>query len=99
MRISADKAATIRALAKKHFGDDATVYLFGSRADDSRRGGDIDLYISVPEVLENKARAVLKFNADLQISLGEQRIDVIVRDARTKPLPIHEEAVRKGVRL
>jgi uncharacterized protein len=59
----------------------------------------MDLYVSVPELLKNKARAVLKFNADLQVSLGEQRIDVIVRDGRTRPLPIHEEAARTGVRL
>jgi predicted nucleotidyltransferase len=99
MRIPSDKAEIIRSLVRKHFGDNASVYLFGSRVDDSRRGGDIDLYISVPGVLQNKARAVLKFNADLQIALGEQRIDVIVRDAATKHLAIHEEAARTGVRL
>lgn len=99
MRLTSKKAETIRKLVRKHFGDNASVYLFGSRVDDTKRGGDIDLYVSVPEVLENKAGAVLKFNADLQISLGEQRIDVIVQDGGTEPLPIHEEAARTGVRL
>jgi len=99
MRLHPDNAEIIRVLVRKHFGDNASVYLFGSRVDDSKRGGDIDLYVNVPEVLENKARAILKFNADLQIALGEQRIDVIVRDEATKPLAIHEEAARTGVRL
>jgi predicted nucleotidyltransferase len=99
MRLASDKAEIIRTLVRKHFGDQASVYLFGSRVDDSKRGGDIDLYVSVPDVLEDKARAMLKFNADLQIALGEQRIDVIVRDATTRPLAIHEEAARTGVRL
>lgn len=99
MRLSVQKAETIRRLVREHFGDNASVYLFGSRVDDARRGGDIDLYVSVPEALENKGQTELKFQADLQISLGEQRIDVIVQDGATESLPIHEEAARTGVRL
>jgi len=99
MRLSAREVAVIRSLARRHFGEDANVYLFGSRVDDSKRGGDIDLYVDVPRVMDDKARAVLEFNADLQVSLGEQRIDVIVRDAATKPLAIHDEARRTGVCL
>ncbi len=99
MRLSASEVAVIRSLARKHFGEDANVYLFGSRVDDSKRGGDIDLYVDVPRVMENKVRAVLEFNADLQVSLREQRIDVIVRDGATRPLAIHNEARRTGVPL
>lgn len=99
MRLSPDLAQKIRRLVREHFGEKASVYLFGSRVDDTKRGGDIDLYIDIPENLEDKAGVVLRFNANLQATLGEQRIDVIVRDGATKPLPIHEEARRTGVRL
>lgn len=99
MRLSPHAVAAIRSLVREHFGNKASVYLFGSRVDDTKRGGDIDLYVDIPENLEDKAGAVLRFNASLQASLGEQRIDVIVRDGATKPLPIHEEARRMGVRL
>jgi predicted nucleotidyltransferase len=99
MRLSPDLAQKIRSLVREHFGDEASVYLFGSRVDDSKRGGDIDLYVDIAEILKDKAGAVLRFNANLQATLGEQRIDVIVRDGATKPLPIHEEARRTGVRL
>jgi predicted nucleotidyltransferase len=34
------------------FFEKGQVYLFGSRADDSKKGGDIDLYMVVPN-LEN----------------------------------------------
>lgn len=57
------------------------------------------MYVDIAEILKDKAGAVLRFNANLQATLGEQRIDVIVRDGATKPLPIHEEARRTGVRL
>ena len=99
MRLTEHALSVIRHLVRQHFGDKANVYLFGSRVDDTKRGGDIDLYIDIAEKLENKAGAVLQFNAQLQVSLGEQRIDVIVRDGATRPLPIHEQARRTGVRL
>jgi len=99
MRLTEHALSVIRQLVRQHVGDMANVYLFGSRVDDTKRGGDIDLYIDIAEKLENKAGAVLQFNAQLQVSLGEQRIDVIVRDGATRPLPIHEQARRTGVRL
>ena len=43
MRLTAEQIAAIKFLATECFGDHAIVYLFGSRADQSRRGGDIDL--------------------------------------------------------
>ena len=48
MRLSANVATVLTRLAKKHFGEEAKVRLFGSRVDDSARGGDIDLQIFAP---------------------------------------------------
>ena len=44
MRLSKKELETIKNSIKDTFGD-AVVYLFGSRVDDSKTGGDIDLYI------------------------------------------------------
>ncbi len=99
MRLSSRSTSIITTLAQKHFGADASVYLFGSRADDSARGGDIDLYIEVPKELSDKFRTTNAFNAELQRMLGEQKIDVIVRDGNTVLLPIHVEARTHGVRI
>ena len=43
MRLSPNAAKIIHNAVHTHFGDDAEVWLFGSRVDDSRKGGDIDL--------------------------------------------------------
>ena len=99
MRLSARSAAIITELARKHFGIDASVYLFGSRTDNASRGGDIDLYIEVPQELSEKFRIEKAFSADLQRTLGEQKIDVIVRDGQSALLPIHVEALNNGVRI
>jgi len=45
MRLSNDSMLTIKQAVTLIFGKDAKVYLFGSRADDAKKGGDIDLYI------------------------------------------------------
>ncbi len=45
MRISNFETNSIVFNTKKIFGHQARVYLFGNRVDDSKKGGDIDLYI------------------------------------------------------
>ncbi|MCG6870416.1 MAG: nucleotidyltransferase domain-containing protein [Gammaproteobacteria bacterium] len=79
MRLSEGEVAIIRQSAESVFGDQAQVWLFGSRVDDSRRGGDIDLLIRpAPGVSENLLRGKIRFLGMLGRALGERRIDVII---------------------
>ena len=41
MRLPARQLTVIRDLARKHFGESAIVYLFGSRVDDALRDGAV----------------------------------------------------------
>ena len=45
MRLSKREIEVILQVAEDIYGTDVKVYLFGSRVDDSRRGGDIDLLV------------------------------------------------------
>ena len=49
--------------------------LFGSRADDSQRGGDIDLLIVSRNI---KLRERLRLQSKLEDALGLQKIDVMI---------------------
>jgi predicted nucleotidyltransferase len=101
MRLNAYQVAAIQNAAKHHFGEDAEIWLFGSRVDDQRRGGDIDLYIETDrEDPEDISRRQIKFLAALYMQIGEQKIDVLVK-SRTKEeaLPIYRIAREEGVRL
>ncbi len=59
MRLTELQIQTIKALSKKHVGSETKVYLFGSRTDDLKRGGDIDLLI------RNKNEQVLTLDAKI----------------------------------
>jgi len=96
VRLSERYRRIIRETAERIFGAGTEVYLFGSRVDDTRRGGDIDLYI-VPgektELFEKKSR----FLAQLWSLIGEQKIDVII--AKDPERPIEKIARKEGIRL
>ena len=76
--------------------------LFGSRVDETRRGGDIDLLVDSAEPLEraeNAAWMTARIIARAQTYIGERRIDVVLRDPASLDLPIHQIARDSGVRL
>ena len=101
MRLTEQQRTTIREMAYKIFGLNTEVRLFGSRIDDAKRGGDIDLLIKtdMSETMQ-VARAEIKFLAQLEILLGEQKIDVLLDypSRRVYP-PIFEVAHKTGLLL
>jgi len=72
------------------------IYLFGSRVDDSKKGGDIDLYL-VLETKVNMFRNKIKFLAKIKRELGEQKIDVIFNMDKNRL--IEKEARQWGIKL
>lgn len=79
MRLTEEDRELIKKSVKTHFGESAKVYLFGSRADDTKRGGDIDLYIET-EVIEGVLQKKLKLIGELHYLLGEQKIDIVINN-------------------
>ena len=57
------------------FDPNAKLYLFGSRADDSKKGGDIDILI-ISKVITKKEIRTIKFN--FFDEFGEQKLDILV---------------------
>lgn len=97
MRLSQRAQDIIRATTKEIFGPAARVLLFGSRTDDTQRGGDIDLLIELPTHLPDSHKKSLTLAARLQMQLGDQRIDILVLDPQTHLQPIHRVAVASGI--
>lgn len=99
MRLTNNQHRIILEETARLLGPGARVRLFGSRVDDSARGGDIDLYIETDRPIPNRAAAASRLTAILQRALGEQRIDIVLADPDTTPQPIHATARREGIVL
>ena len=96
MRLTAEQAAIIRSAAAEVFGSDARVWLFGSRVDDGKRGGDIDLLIEAPH--KPPLQQTLQAQAMLELQLG-MPVDVIASSTTDTHEPIVQIARLTGVRL
>jgi predicted nucleotidyltransferase len=75
------------------------IYLFGSRVDDSKRGGDIDLYIDTDFLLSTKEELKKRkeFKLKLYDKIGEQKIDIVI--SKDKNRSIEQEILKSGVLL
>lgn len=100
MRLSEQQRQTIKHVLLKHFGKNSVIHLFGSRVENSARGGDIDIYIE-PDLRSADAIVEAKINAlvELQLALGEQKIDLVINRQSGLDLPIYKIAQETGIPL
>jgi len=99
MRLNERQIRAILEAVKTSFGDGARVYLFGSRLDDHLKGGDIDLLVDLPAVDHDSVRHTCQAIAGIQLHLGEQKIDIIVRHPESPDHAIYHQALNHGVLL
>ena len=99
MRLTPDQIQAIKHTAKTVLGDGARVILFGSRVDDSKKGGDIDLLFETDEQVDNRTATIGALYVALIRKLGDRKIDVLLKDANTLPAPVLRIARQTGVEL
>lgn len=99
MRLSPEQQAAIRRIVADVAGPDAQVRLFGSRLDDSARGGDVDLFVTLERPVEQPALVSAQLSARISRHLQGRRVDVILSAPNLRTLPIHDVARREGVLL
>jgi predicted nucleotidyltransferase len=95
MRLSQFQIESIKKVFQDIF-QKGEIYLFGSRVDNTKKGGDIDLYI-IPQNLDNLAKKRVDFLVYLKRLIGEQKIDVVID--RGEDRLIDYKALRDGVLL
>jgi predicted nucleotidyltransferase len=86
MRLTKLQIETVRNLVGTAMGEGSRIWLFGSRADDRRRGGDVDLYVEperFPALLEEaRCRGRLADELDLEVDL------VVARPGFARPIDL-----------
>jgi predicted nucleotidyltransferase len=96
MRLTESQTQTIRQIALQLAGGEARVRVFGSRLDDSARGGDLDLLLELPEPVENPALLAARLSARVSRLMHGRKVDVVLSAPNLMRLPIHEVAFREG---
>jgi len=99
MRLLDHQRQTIKTVVAEIVGADSRIWLFGSRVDDSKRGGDIDLLIMTNDIVPNRADTLCKLEGRFAKYLGDRKIDILLKDARTADAPIYRAAREKGLPL
>lgn len=97
MRLTEKEKDFIVSAVQKNFTDVSCVILFGSRVNDEKRGGDIDLLIETKEA--NTYVKKIKTLSDIQLKLGEQKIDMIETHGDNDERLIVKNAYKEGIIL
>lgn len=99
MRLKPREVTVIKAAARDAFGEKAVVRLFGSRDDDSLRGGDLDLHIELPADEADRRRGEVSFRRTIWRTLDWGEVDVVVAIAGAPHRWIDAAAYRTGIVL
>jgi len=102
MRLTQRQRRVIQQAARRIFGPDAQIKLFGSRLDDQARGGDFDLHVETSEADPERlvaSRLAFLHAVHADLSLEDEKIDVIVQSPLHSARPIDQVAKQDGVEL
>ncbi|TAN51777.1 MAG: nucleotidyltransferase domain-containing protein [Methylococcaceae bacterium] len=94
MRLSAREVGLIRKVLHE-IAPDGRIYLFGSRVDDAKKGGDIDLFLESSIPLDMKTQLALEYRL---AAMCDTKVDLLVKNPGQANQEIYDVA-RQGVLL
>jgi hypothetical protein len=103
MRVTREQIRVFDQCAHRYFGEDAGLWLFGSRVDDEKKGGDYDFFVETAlndadEIIRRKIALLAELQGTTQFE--DEKIDIVVkRRVSAFDMPIYQVATREGVRI
>jgi len=97
MRLTKDIQNKLIEYSQQYFGENTHLYLFGSRVDDEKKGGDIDLFLETPKDIELNIQ--LAFLRDIYTHVTQRKVDLIIKSPAKKDRPIYHTAKSEGILL
>ncbi len=94
MRLDSTETNLIKTTIENVFGQ-SDIYLFGSRLDDSKKGGDIDLFIVTNDktnLFEKKIKALTKLEQFLH-----KPVDIVIHKNYARA--IEQEIMKKSLKI
>ena len=95
MRLTPHEQSAIRQAVHRQ-DPAARVLVFGSRTDDTAKGGDIDLFI-ISDAIDMRAEWAIR--RQILDAIGDQKLDLIVRRPDQLNTPISRLACQHGLPL
>lgn len=86
-----EKEVIVKAIA--HWDANAKVYLFGSRTDDNKKGGDIDILI-ISDKIDKQSLSLIE--EEIFKTIEEQKIDFVLSRTKVND-PFVKMILKKGV--
>ena len=99
MRLTPAQIDTIKSTAQAVLGEGAQVTLFGSRVDDDKKGGDVDLMVEVDQVVAEPALMAARMASRVSRAMHGRKVDVLLKAPNLLEQPIHRIAQQEGVLL
>ncbi|ERS91061.1 nucleotidyltransferase domain-containing protein [Halomonas sp. PBN3] len=93
MRLTRSQRDIILADVQAHLGKEVEVRLFGSRLDDTRRGGDLDLLLVSNHPISRLQRAELKQALEARLQLP---VDIVTYAQGDEPAPFQAIALKQA---
>ena len=75
------------------------LWLFGSRVDLTKKGGDIDLFIDLSSKDVPQLQLSRKLRIGIQSYLGERKTDLVLRTLDSQPSSVYDLILNEGVLL
>ncbi|MGH8548746.1 MAG: nucleotidyltransferase domain-containing protein [Methylococcales bacterium] len=103
MRLTPGQIRVFKSAVARHFGQGVRVWLFGSRVDDRRKGGDYDFYLETEladadDILDRKLALLTDLHSTMEFE--DEKIDLVIHSvAWNQVLPIFHIAKAEGIRL
>jgi len=96
MRLKSEQVEAIKQTILPVAGEHARIILFGSRRDDTARGGDVDLLVESERPLTLLDGARLKVRLERRLGLP---VDLLCRQPYDEPGPFEQMILQTGVVL
>lgn len=99
VRLTDEQINKVCQAFKNIFLKDDKLWVFGSRADMQKKGGDIDLFVDTALNVDKVMSAKLNFAKELFLIFDDRKIDIVVRYQGASDQSIYRQAVSSGVQI
>ena len=99
MRLQNSEIEAIKKVTRELFGEKSNVILFGSRTDDTKKGGDIDLFIQCAGTFTHQELYHMKimFLVRVKEIIGNRKMDVMIKGLHSGE--ICKTCIEEGIQL